>query len=264
MVADVFLACKLMKVIPDPVVQFSLMKVLSQKEIQKYESFTTLDGYHKDLYCYVRKICDFSLGSIYEICYENSIRVPVLRRESEDGPPRPEYVYDEIKIADKIFLVYYTQPPVSNFIGILSGENNARKIASILSKLVNSDLSKSVRCFSEIKFLIKNNENAIRQIPDFLDVTEVHIEKIPDIYIDTLYMKGTMLDQSEEYQKFVESLGGELKVLAVKFKDRIYYIYETGKIFTKQANLASTERYIDETSLIYELMKLLHGAKCFT
>jgi hypothetical protein len=92
-----------MKVIPDPVVQFSLMKVLSQKEIQKYESFTTLDGYHKDLYCYVRKICDFSLGSIYEICYENSIRVPVLRRESEDGPPRPEYVYDEIKIADKIF-----------------------------------------------------------------------------------------------------------------------------------------------------------------
>jgi hypothetical protein len=68
-----------------------------------------------------------------------------------------------------------------------------------------------------------------------------------------------MLDQTNEYQKFIEDLGGRLTILAVRFRDRIYYIYEDGRIFTKQAADCSLLKIANEIQYFYEMASRLYG-----
>ena len=68
-----------------------------------------------------------------------------------------------------------------------------------------------------------------------------------------------MLDQSEEYEKYVtdEYVSGQIRLLAVSYRGRIYYIYNDGRMFTKQADTTSDARLISEAVHLYDIMKNL-------
>jgi len=105
-----------------------------------------------------------------------------------------------------------------------------------------------------LEFLLYEKEKEIRKITDFTDISEVRVEEVRDLYIEQVWLKGSTLPNSQEYKKFITNSqsGGKIRFMAFMYKNRIYYIINDGRIFTKQA----TDPKIEHTN-IYEIVSKL-------
>jgi len=244
-----------MKISPKLEVRKSLDIIFSgKKNVHKYDVISTLEEKTRELRCAIEQVSQTDYGKLFEVCYEDIITVKSSSEEHfEPQPTRIPVVFGPF------YLIYFEEKPLGEYIGILAGGDIARKISTILNKLVSTGIGKTTTSLHGVKFLVREKQEDIRRIPDFQDVTEVYVESIPDAYVDALWMRGTMLDQTDEYQKFIEDLGGRLTILAVRFRDRIYYIYEDGRIFTKQAADRSLPKIANEIQYFYEIASRLHG-----
>jgi len=50
---------------------------------------------------------------------------------------------------------------------------------------------------------------------------------------------------------------GIIKTLAIRFRDRVYYLYSDGRIFTREADLSSDIKRTIELGYFYEIARRL-------
>lgn len=256
-----FLTCKLLKLDPSSETRSKLLEILLKgHKGYTYDMWESLDASF-DLNFYVYSVTEYDYGRIIQLYYEKPISLrQISKKIAEESEESFEFTQIRQKVAlGPFFLSLFEKEPLENFVGILAGNKISMEISTILSKEVSKKLYKQVYPLKQIKILIEKKQREIRNIPDFYDVVELLVENISDQYVDWAWIKGTMLDQSEEYYKFVESpQRGILKVLAIKFKDRTYYLYDDGRIFTREADLSSDVKRQVELKYIFEIAKRLN------
>jgi len=248
-----FLGCKFYKLNP-AADSFTKSILLSKKEIFVYRKEVKLD-YQMELYFYVQDVLTKKdLGHLMTFYYDDLISIGQLDIKDKRIKIR------EIRVTRgpiKAFL--YEKMPLDNYFAILSNKYISSRIASIIRGIINLQGKTERRPLLPIVFAIKEKEQEIREVPDFEEVTEFLVEKIRDYYVDWAWLKGSMLDQSEEYEKYVidEYLSGQIRLLAISYKGRIYYIYNDGRMFTKQADTTNDSRLIYEATYLYHITKNL-------
>jgi len=93
-----------------------------------------------------------------------------------------------------------------------------------------------------------------------MEVGEIMVEEIADYYIDWAWLKGSKLEESPEYTKYVESpLRGKLRLLALRFHQRLYYLYNDARIFTRQADISNISQRFSEIDQLYEIIVRLYN-----
>lgn len=227
--------------------------LFDKRKVYKYKSLRALNGEH-DLYLLVRSITRSRLGKLLEFYYDDLILTKTINPETESL--RTNYVRITV---GPIFVHFFEISPLEGFIGILARSSISNKLLNAIESVVRRESQISSTIFGRVLFDIFLKEKEIRKIQDFLDVVEIIVENVADPYIDWAWVKGSMLDQSSEYYKFVEGpTKGRLKVLAIRFQNRVYYLYNDGRIFTRQADISNIPNIIHEIQLFSEIVKRLH------
>jgi len=257
-----FATCKLMKVNPHPEVRQILTDILiNSKRVYTYDSWLVpSEGATTELRLYNREVQSTGLGRLAELFYDYMIP---LKKISETGP-EIETVHEPVACGP-VYVHLFEKEPLDVFVGILAGNKIALKLASVLSDVLGRKMGHSTSPLKPIAFLIEKKQQEIRNIRDFSEVVELIVEDIGDQYVDWAWMKGALLDQSDEFRKFVESpSGGKVTVLAVRFRDRTYYIYKDSRIFTRNADVSSVAKLINEMQWFFDMGRLLHDAGAIT
>jgi hypothetical protein len=223
----VFLSCKLFKIHPKHYAD--VLKVLEKPN--SYYIYDETDGEH--LYLFINSVKNSEYGKFIDVFYDVMITIKAMdpgnmlmsvkRVRQTEGP---------------VSLHLFEEEPLSNVIGVFSNFFIANRIRSILTKTIRKIIDKVVSPITEITFLLQEKEEEIRKIPDFTNVSEVRVEEAKDLYIEELWLKGSYLDDSEEYKKFVTdpAFAGKMKFLALSYKDKVYYLIDDGRVFTRQAS----------------------------
>ena len=248
-----FLGCKFYKL--NPIVDNLLKEILlSKRSIFLYRKEVKLDR-ETNLYFYVQDVLSKeNLGHLITFYYDDLM--PISQLDIKDKKIK----INEIRVTRgpvKAFL--YVKVPLDNYLAILSNKYVSSRVASIIRGVINLQGKAERRPLLPVNFAIKEKEQEIRMISEFEEVTEFLVERIRDYYVDWAWLKGSMLDQSEEYGKYVmdEYLSGQLRLLAVSYKGRIYYLYNDGRMFTKQADTSSDARLIYEATYLFDITKNL-------
>jgi hypothetical protein len=149
----------------------------------------------------------------------------------------------------------FEKDPLVNVLGVFSNIFVANKIRHILVKAASDMLGKIVYSLSDVKFLLQEKEKDIREIAEFSDISEVKVEDAKDFYVEDVWLKGSSLSDSQEYKKFITdpNFSGKIKFIAFSYNDRVYYLIDDGRIFTRQAGTV----YRIEHQYIFEILKNL-------
>ena len=252
-----FLGCKLYKL--NPSVDSEIKKILlTKKESHKYQIEKMLD-YEDELYFYVHEVHrKEGFASIILFYYDDFTKIQ--RYDKEEGRIKEE----KIKITQgPVRAVLFEKYPLDNYLGILSNKYVAERVQSFLRgilKLQNVEISRRY-FYPLIPILVKiaEKKSDIMEIDDFEEVKEILVEQIRDYYVDWAWIKGSMLDQSDEYRRYVEDelTSGKLRLLTIVYKGRTYYLYRDGRIFTKQADTSSLGSLFSEVVYLYEIAQNL-------
>ena len=254
-----FLACNFRR-IDLPTEDLShLIKILNtQGEVYTYKREISLDEENLELKILVRSRASTVVGKLIEVYYEDFVYIHTISHEKKEV---------ESKRAKTTFGPFYIhlfdKEPLKNYMGFLTRKIISTRLSTIFSQLLTIKLSRRVIPFRQIRILITQKEKEIRDIDDFHNVSEVIIEDIEDQYVDWAWMKGSMLDLSEEYTKYIQR-GGKVRSLAIEFRGRTYYLYNDGRIYTKQADTSSLTRISSEIGYFYEIAKRLQEIGAFT
>jgi len=244
-----------MKENSDTGVQMELLKILTEPAVYPYYSYSTLDsGKEENLSLYIKEVASTEIGRKMEVYFEEILPFKEISVEDKKLVPVRR------KIAIGPFYVHiFERSPLNGFIGILAGNKISKRLSNILSILVKRKIGASEPPLGEVKIPFYQKQQDIRNIQDFQDVKEIIVEDISDPFIEWAWMRGSSLDQSDEFKKFVEGpSAGKIKVLAIHFMDRDYYIYEDGRMFTRQAQATFGPQLNAEISLFFEIGKRLY------
>ena len=183
------------------------------------------------LYLYFKQVEQNKTGKLVTVFYDIFVPIRVIEETTHKLiTTGTRYSYGPINI--QVFEV----EPLQDFIAILAGNQVSIKVIEFLSRIVQKRFGDYKTPFHKVQFSIQAHQNDIRNIPDFTDVSEVVVEDIGDEYIGWAWIKGAAVDQSMEYKKFVESSGsGKITALGFRYNGKTYYIYNDGRIFTKEA-----------------------------
>jgi hypothetical protein len=244
-----------MKISSNTEVRMELSKILTEPTVYPYDSYSTLDSSKEEtLSLYIKEVDSTEIGKKMEVYFETILPFKEISFEEKKLVPVRR------KVALGPFYAHiFEKPPLDDFIGILAGNRISKRLATILSILVKKKIGASESPLREVKIPFYLKQEDIRKIQDFQDVKEIIVEDIYDPFVEWAWMKGSSLDQSDEFKKFVEGpSAGKIKLLAVHFIDRDYYIYEDGRMFTRQAKATSGPQLNSEISLFFEIGKRLH------
>ncbi|MEM2126743.1 MAG: hypothetical protein QXH67_00780 [Candidatus Bathyarchaeia archaeon] len=149
----------------------------------------------------------------------------------------------------------FEKDPLSNVLGIFSNILVANHLRAILNKVVRRAMGKVVTPIIEVTFSLHEKEDEMRKIPEFTNVSEVKVEDARDLYIEELWLKGSYLEESEEYRKFITDpkTAGKMKFIALTYRDKVYYLNSDARLYTRQASDIKSD-YRD----IYEITRRLY------
>jgi hypothetical protein len=217
-----------------------------------YSCYVPSEDKEVKLHLYNDQLITSDVGKMAEMYYEDTILLRKFFDETNEiKPVRDIIVYGPVLVHQ------FERAPLTDFIGILAGSKISTKITSIFRQVL-SNRGFDIIPLQQPLFLIEGKQKEIRNISDFEEVVELIVEDISDQYVDWAWMKGSTLDKSDEFKKFVESpKGGKVTALAVRFRDRIYYLYKDARMFTKNAD---TSKLTEEMSWFFEVAKRLHAA----
>ncbi|MEM3870979.1 MAG: hypothetical protein QXE05_00215 [Nitrososphaeria archaeon] len=220
-----------MKATTDLNVKKELIDILTKISIYPYYEVAEIDtGREQKLSLYVKDVSKTLIGKKIEVYFEDIITFKEISEDRGLSPKRTKVAFGPI------YIHIFEKEPLNDFIAILSGNQISRKLARIFSSLAKKRVGASEAPLKELRipFYIKHQD--IINIEDFQNVKEIIVEDILDTHIEWAWMKGSLLDQSDEFKKFVESpIAGKIKVLSINYNNKDYYIYEDGRIFTRQA-----------------------------
>jgi hypothetical protein len=222
-----FLSCSLFKPLRDEV-----YTILSQRNSYSYR-----EGYN----LYVKSVQDqrqfenVSLGKKVEIYYDEMM---ILKKMDENTwEIKPEQVkYTE---GPKTLYIFH-KDPLANILGIFGSGLVATKISRIIAS-VTREMNKEEyisEVLRSLKFKLKEKEEAINKLEEFTETVEVRVSDIRDPYIADAWLKGTEVDRSDEYEKLIRDpmIGGKVEYMAINYRDKTYYLFSDGRLFTRQAS----------------------------
>ncbi|MDA4116263.1 MAG: hypothetical protein OK442_06890 [Thaumarchaeota archaeon] len=191
------------------------------------------------------------VGYLSEVFYDRIFFIRTVDPETYDTNSKPAK-----QTAGPIVVVLYMKAPLEYVLGVFSNYNTAKEIAGIANGLLAPEPKGLYDGIHGVRFLIDQKEQEIRAIPSFSNVSELRVEEVNDSHIDSVWLKGSKLDESAEWNKYVtdDISGGRIRFLTLSYKDRNYYILDDGRIFTRQGTDAR-----DDYVLMYELVSLLNG-----
>ncbi|MCW4006209.1 MAG: hypothetical protein NWF04_06400 [Candidatus Bathyarchaeota archaeon] len=194
-----------------------------------------------------------SLGKLIEVYYDDTITVRTM---------------DEINLEMRSHIVKYTEgpkwayifhkEPLTNIIGIFASSSDAGRIAKnigVATKKASTGLVSAP--LKSVSFLLKEKENEINKIEEFSDTIEVRASDVKDPYIADVWLKGSAVDESIEYEKLIRdpAIGGIVEYMAINYKKKTYYIFSDGRLFTRQAS----EELLEDVYPIYEIVERLYS-----
>jgi len=175
-----------------------------------------------------------SFGKKVEIYYDD--RMILYKMDENTLETKPEQVtYTE---GPKTLYIFH-KDPLNNILGIFASGLVANKISRIIASItreINREyISEPLR---NLKFKLKEKEDEINKIEEFGETVEVRVSDIRDPYIADAWLKGTYLDQSDEYEKLIRNpmIGGKLEYMAISYQAKTYYLFSDGRLFTRQAS----------------------------
>lgn len=203
------------------------------------------------MYFFVGEIKRSENGQLIEVFYDDILTLHVMNPETKFMETRPVK-----QTLGPFNLHLFEREPLSNILGVFASGLIAAQISRIITRLVRRQTKKTITPLEDIRFLLHQKEEEIRKIQDFADLSEVKVEGARDLYVDDLWIKGSALYDSEEYQKFIKNpkYAGRIRFFALTFAGRVYYLIEDGRIFTRQAG----NKLDDESSYIYSIVKNLY------
>ena len=130
--------------------------------------------------------------------------------------------------------------PLANILGIFASGLVATRISRIIAS-VTREMNKEEyisEVLRSLKFKLKEKENEINKLEEFTETVEVRVSDIRDPYIADAWLKGTEVDRSDEYEKLIRDpmIGGKVEYMAISFREKTYYLFSDGRLFTRQAS----------------------------
>jgi hypothetical protein len=192
-----------------------------------------------------------SLGKLIEVYYDDSFPI----RQMDDL--KFEMTTQIVKYTEGPKWVYiFYKEPLTNILGIFASSGDAAKIArnlGLATRKASTDLVSLP--LKNLNFLLKEKENEINKIDEFGDTIEVRASDVKDPYIADVWLKGSSVDQSVEYEKLIRdpAIGGMVEYMAINYKKKTYYIFSDGRLFTRQAS----EVLLEDVYPVYEIVERL-------
>ncbi|MDR2699269.1 MAG: hypothetical protein LBC12_00350 [Nitrososphaerota archaeon] len=191
-------------------------------------------------------------GKFVDVYYDDKITI----REMNE---KLEVMVNTRKIlrGPKKLCVFYKKP-LRDIIGIFAGGFDSDRIKHCISAVANKQYgSRKYDPLSSLCFKLKDKEAEINSIDVFENVIEISATGIKDPYVSAARLKGSAVNESEEYLKLVRDpvIGGDVECMAVSYKNKTYFLFSNGRVFTRQA----AENVEQEAVVIHEIVEKLHS-----
>lgn len=244
-----FVSCKLYKVTPSGASK-------AEKLFKERGSRIWGEVYGNKMNFIVRPVESISkrgVALLSEVYYDRIVMVRTLDPETLESKAEPRK-----QTEGPISVALYLQAPLEWVLGVFANFTSAGRVTDIINTLLGDDSQGMVPdSIHKVRFLLDQKEEEIRKgIPEFSNVSEISVEEVNDDYIDAVWLKGSNLDASSEYRKYVtdDMSGGRLRFLTLAYKEKNYYLIEDGRIFTRQG----TDPH-DDYVIIHELVSKLNS-----
>ncbi len=192
-----------------------------------------------------------SFGKLVEIYYDDTT---YLRKMNEETL---EIKLEPIKYTEgpKFLYIFYREP-INNILGIFASSGDANKISRIMGEVTRIPNQPFIQPLKNLRFALKEKENEINKIEEFGETVEVRITDIRDPHIADIWLKGSSVDQSVEYDKMIRdpAIGGTVEYMAITYLNKTYYLFSDGRLFTRQA----TDNIMQEIYPVYQITQKLH------
>lgn len=229
---------------------------------RRLEAYTLLSkkgsySYREDYKLYVKTVQEHkgfdntAFGKIIDIYYDDTL---ILRKMDENTLEiKPEPIkYTE---GPKTLYIFYREP-LNNVLGVFASGLVANKISRIITQVTQNMYKEPLlQPLQNLTFTLKDKEDEINKIEVFGETVEVRVSDIRDPYIADVWLKGTKVDHSDEYQKLIRDpvIGGKVEYMAISYQQRTYYLFSDGRVFTRQAS----DNVIQETYPIFGIVQKL-------
>lgn len=192
-----------------------------------------------------------SFGRMIDIYYDDTM---ILRKIDEDTL---EIKLEPVKYTEgpKTLFIFY-KDPLHNILGIFASGVVASKISKIIAQITqNMYQDPFLQPLRNLTFALKEKEDEINKIEVFGETVEVKVSDIRDPYIANVWLKGTEVDHSDEYQKLIRDpvIGGKVEYMAINYQQRTYYLFSDGRVFTRQAS----DKILQEIHPIFGIVQKL-------
>lgn len=214
-------------------------------------------SYREDYKLYIKTVQeqkDFdntAFGKLIEIYYDDFIILRTMDETTLEIKPEP-IKYTE---GPKNLYIFYREP-LDNILGIFASGGDANKISRIITDVTQSmDKEHVFQPLRKLRFMLKEKEDEINKIEAFGETVEVRVSDIRDPYIADVWLKGSQVDHSVEYEKLIRDpvIGGTVSYMAISYQERTYYIFSDGRLFTRQGS----DRIMQEIHLVFGIAKEL-------
>ena len=211
---------------------------------QKPEVYTILSKkgtypYRDDSKLYIKKVEEHrslepqAFGKLIEIYYDDTIFLRKMDEKTLEIKVEPVR-YTE---GPKNLYIFYREP-LNNILGVFASSGDSTKISRIMTGVAqNMSTEPFYQPLKNLRFMLKEKENEINKIEAFGETIEVRVSDIRDPYIADVWLKGSTIDRSVEYEKLIRdpTIGGMVEYMAINYQEKTYYLFSDGRLFTRQA-----------------------------
>lgn len=212
---------------------------------QKPEVYTLLSkkgtySYQDDYKLYIKSAQEqrilepTAFGKLIELYYDDTMVLRKMDEKTLEIKLEPTRYTEGPK---NLYLFY--REPLNNILGIFASSSVSTKISRIITDVTRSMQEEPFfQPLKNLRFTLKEKENEINKIEAFGETIEVRVSDIHDPYIADVWLKGSSIDHSVEYEKLIRdpTIGGMVEYMAISYQEKTYYLFSDGRLFTRQAS----------------------------
>jgi len=141
------------------------------------------------------------------------------------------------KITFSIALQIFEKEPVTDFVAIFGNRQRVHGFRAQFTEVFWREKHTSEFPMFNVRFLLREREGCLRS--EFPDMREISVDNVRDIYVRRAVIKGSFLEQSPEYSKYIlsEEIGGTVRHFGISVRDflkeRVIILSSDGTIYTR-------------------------------
>jgi len=205
----------------NPAVSEDVKKML--QTVNKEYTYKNIEG-HK-LTFYIQSGRQNKYGQLIEIAVDDLLKL--YNRE------KGTYY---TKITFNITLQIFQREPVNNFVAIFGNSRQVRIFRMQFTEVFRREKRTPEFPLFSVRFLLRERESCLRK--EFPDMREINVSNIRDMYVSGVVIKGSFLEESPEYSKYIldEEIGGIVRHFGITsrdIKERVIILASDGRIYTR-------------------------------